>query len=142
VVSSWAGQLGRGRAAQQPAESLSGEDLADAGAVQRPALGGQPGRDLVGGQALAAQLDHPAAGPVLGRRGTRWRAWLALGGEQLQLPGPVLAHQADHRPPGAAEPRRSLLVGQPVDEERPQRLVAAMVHLGRGCEPLRTLPLL
>ena len=32
------------------------------GAVQRGALGGQPGGDLIGGQALPAQLDDPAAG--------------------------------------------------------------------------------
>ena len=38
--------LGRG-AAQQPAEPLLGEDLPDPGAVQRGALGAQPGADLV-----------------------------------------------------------------------------------------------
>ena len=34
--------LGGLRAAHQPAEPLLGEDLPDAGAVQRRALGGQP----------------------------------------------------------------------------------------------------
>src|SRR6266516_369101 len=38
--------LGGGRTAQQPAEPLLGEDLGDAGAVERGVLGGQPGGDL------------------------------------------------------------------------------------------------
>ena len=65
------------------------------------------------------------------------RAGLAGRGEQLQLPGPVLADQVDHRPPGVAEPRARLGVGQPVDEVGAQRLVPPLVHLLRGGEPLR-----
>ena len=130
--------LGLG-AAQQPAEPLLGQDLRDRGAVQRGVLGRQPGGDLVGGQALPAQLDHPAADPVLGRRGAGRRAGLAGRGEQLQLPGPVLADQVDHRPPGVAEPRARLRVRQPVDEVGAQRLVPPLVHLLRGGEPLRSL---
>jgi hypothetical protein len=129
------GALGRGWAAQQPAEPLLGEDLADAGAIQRGSLGGQPRRDLIGGQALAAQPDHPAADTLLGRRHTRRRAGLAGRGKQLQPPGAVLTHQVDHRPAGVAEAVGGLLVGQPVDEERAQRLVAAVVDLRGGGEP-------
>jgi hypothetical protein len=130
------GAGGRGWAAQQPAEPLLGEDLADAGAVQRGVLGGQPRRDLMGGQALAAQLDHPAADTLLGRRDARWWAGLAGWGEQLELAGPPFADQVDHRPAGVAEPVGGLLVGQPVDEEGAQRLVAAVVDLrGRGEPP-------
>lgn len=44
--------------------------------VQRGAFDGQPGGDLVAGQALVAKLHDPAAGPVLGRCGAphpeRW----------------------------------------------------------------------
>jgi hypothetical protein len=67
--------LGLG-AADQPSESFPGQDLPDRRAVQRPALGCQPRRDLVGGQPLPAQLDHPAACPVLRRRRTGRRAGL------------------------------------------------------------------
>ena len=125
------------RAAYQPAEPLLGEDLADTGAVQRPALGGQPGGDLVGGQALPPQLDDPAAGPVLSRGRPGRRARLAGRGEQVQLPGAELAHQADHRPPGVAEPLPGLGVGQALGEPGAQRLVAAVIQLCRGGEPPR-----
>ena len=124
--------------AQQPPKAFLGEDLTHAGAIERGALAGESGADLVGGQSVAAQLDHPAAHAVLGWRRPGRRAGLARRGEQLQLPGPVLAHQVHHRPPGVAEPPRGLGVGRPVDEERAQRLVAAVVHLLRRGEPLRT----
>ena len=75
--------LGRG-AAQQPAEPLLGEDLPDPGAVERGALGAQPGADLMHRQARPAQLDHPGAGSVLGRGALR--AGPAGRGEQLHGP--------------------------------------------------------
>src|SRR5674536_31112 len=90
-------------------------------------------------------LTHAAAGERFGY--TRWamvnlvrehRAWLARWGEQFGPPGPVLADQVHHRPPGVAEPLAGRGVGQPFDEERPQRLVAAVVHLGGRGEPLPT----
>src|SRR5664280_569580 len=66
------------------------------------------------------------------------RAGLSTYEISARLPGPVLADQVHHRPPGVAEPLAGRGVGQALDEERPQRLVAAMVHLvGRG-EPLPT----
>ena len=129
--------LGGLRAAHQPAEPLLGEDLPDAGAVQRPGPGGQPGGDLVGGQALPPQLDDPAAGPVLSRGRPGRRARLAGRGEQVQLPGAELAHQADHRPPGVAEPLPGLLVGQALGEPGAQRLIAAVIQLRWGSEPFR-----
>jgi hypothetical protein len=132
--------LGLG-AADQPPESFLGQDLPDRRAVQGPALGGQPRRDLVGGQSLPAQLDHPAAGPVLRRRRAGRRAGLLRRGEQLQLAGPVLADQVDHRPAGVAEPLSGLFIGQPVREERAQRLVPALVHLAGGSEPPGPVPL-
>ena len=98
-------------------------------------LGGQPRGDLIGGQPLAAQLDHPAADTLLGGGDARWWAGLAGWDEQLQPPGPPLADQVDHRPAGVAEPVGGLLVGQPVDEEGAQRLVAAVVYLRRRGEP-------
>src|SRR5262249_5417738 len=55
--------------------------------------------------------------------------------KQLQLAGPVLADQVDHRPAGVAEPLAGLGVGQPAHEVRAQRLVPALVHLGRGGKP-------
>jgi hypothetical protein len=39
---------------------------------------------------------------------------------------------ASDRPPGIAEPLPGLRIGQPVNEVRAQRLVPALVHLGRG----------
>jgi hypothetical protein len=80
-------------------------------------------------------LDHPAAGTLFGGGGAGWWAGLAGRGEQLQPSGAVLADQVDHRPAGVAEPVGGLLVGQPVDEERAQRLVAAVVDLRRRGEP-------
>ena len=134
------GDAGLGlRVPQQPPEPLLGEDLRDRGAVQRGVLGFQPPGDLIGGQPLPPQLDDPAAGPVLGRRGAGGRAGLAGRGEQLQLPGPVLADQVDHRPPGVAEPRARLRIRQPVHEVGAQRLVPPLVHLLRGGEPLRLM---
>ena len=123
--------------AQQPPEAFFGEDLGHAGPVQRRALDTQRGGDLVGGQALSAQLDHPAPGPVFGRRYPGRRAGLARRREQFEAPGTVLADQVHHRPPGVAEPSPGLGVGQPVEVERPQRLVAALVHLLRRGEPPR-----
>src|SRR6266508_2405603 len=99
-------------------------------------LGGQPRGDLIGGQPLAAQLNHPAADALLGGGDTRWWAGLAGWGEQLQPSGAPLADQVDHRPAGVAEPVGGLLVAQPVDEEGAQRLVAAVVDLYRRGEPL------
>src|SRR5664280_1096598 len=65
-------------------------------------------------------------------------AGLARWGEQFGPPGPVLADQVHHRPPGVAEPFAGRGVGQALDVERTQRLVAAAVHLvGRG-DPLPT----
>jgi hypothetical protein len=127
--------------AQQPPEPLLGPDLAHAGSVQRRALHGQPRGDLIGGQPLPPKLDHPAAGAILGwRHPGRWPR-LARRGEQPQLPRPVLPHQVHHRPTGVAEPLRDLRIRQPLDMERAQCLVAAVVDLiGRG-EPLRTLAL-
>jgi len=124
-------------AAQQPPEPFLREDLPDRGAVQRGALGGQPPGDLVCGVSLPPQLDHPAADPLFGRRGAGRRAGLLRRREQLQLPGPVLAHQVDHRPPGVPEPRPGLLIRQPVHVVGAQRLVPALADLPRGGEPLR-----
>jgi hypothetical protein len=128
-------------AAQQPAEALLGQDLGDRGAVQRGLLGGQPGGDLIAGQSLSAQRDDPAADPVLGRRGARRWAGFAGRGEQVQLPGPPLADQVDHRPPGVAETVRGLLVGQALDVPGADRLVPALVHLVGSGERLRPRPL-
>ena len=86
---------------------------------------------------MATQLDDPAAGPVPGRCDPGWWSGFAGRGGQVQGAGPVLADQVDHSPPGVAEPLRGLGVGQPVDEERAQRLVPAVVGLLRGGEPVR-----
>ena len=123
--------------AQQPAEPLLGEDLRDRGAIQRGALRRQPGGDLVAGQPLPAQPDHPAPGPLLGRGRPRRRAGLARRGEQLQLPRPPVADQVDHRPPGVAEPGPGLLIRQAPGEIGAQRLIPPLVHLLRGGKPLR-----
>jgi len=130
-----------GGVAQQPAEAFLGQDLRDAGAVERGGFSGQPCGDLVGRQALVKQLDHPAAGAVLGRGHPGWWAGFAGRGEQLQLPGSVVVHQVDHGPAGVAEAFGGLGVGQAVDEERAQRLVAALVELLRRGEGLRSGPL-
>lgn len=134
------GRAGAGlglRAAQQPAEPLPGEDLRDRGAVQRGALRRRPGGDLVAGQPLPAQPDDPAADSLLGRGHPRRRAGLAGRREQLQPPGPVVADQVDHRPPGIAEPGPGLLIRQALGEIGAQRLIPPLVHLLRGGEPLR-----
>jgi len=52
-------------ASSSPAESFLAQDAADGGAAERGAFLAEPGADLVDRQALAAQLDHPAAGAVL-----------------------------------------------------------------------------
>jgi hypothetical protein len=81
--------------AQQPPEALLGQDLPDPGAVQRPALRHQPRADLMHRQALAAQLDDPAAGGVLLRRALA--AGPARLGEQRQLAGREVADQRRQR---------------------------------------------
>jgi hypothetical protein len=48
-----------------------------------------------------------------------------------QIPGPVLADQVDHRPPGVAEPGARLRVRQPVHEVGAQRLIPPVVYLLR-----------
>src|SRR5664280_2289192 len=90
-------------------------------------------------------LTHAAAGERFGY--TRW-AMVNLVREHragrtelfapARKPGPVLADQIHHRPPGVAEPLAGRGVGQALDVERPQRLVAAVVHLGGRGEPLPT----
>ncbi len=126
-----------GRVAQQPPEPFLGEDFPDAGAVERGGFGGQLRGDLVGRQALAAELDHPAADAVLGRGHPGRRSGFAGRGEQLKLPGPVVVHQVHHGPAGVAEALSGLGMGEPVDEERAQRLVTALVDLLRRGEELR-----
>jgi hypothetical protein len=128
-------------AAQQAAEPLLGEDLPDRSAVERGALAGQPGGDLIGGKALAAQLGHPSPGGVFGRGGAGRAAGPARRGEQRQLPGPVLAREVHHRPAGVAEPGPGLGVGKPVHEIGAQRLIPPLVHLARRGEELRPWPL-
>src|SRR5262249_59749754 len=85
------------------------------------------------------QLDHPAADLLLGWGAPRWGAGFAGRGEQVQLAGAVVADQVDHRPAGVAEQFTGLLVAEPVDEVRPQRLVAAVGGPlpGRGRPPPR-----
>jgi len=140
------GPPGRGRAdaglrlgvTQQPAEALLGQDLPDPGAVQRRALGRQPGGDLVDRQALPAQLDNPAAGSVLLRRALAARP-PGLG-EQRQPPRPPVADQRGQRRRRVAEPggrlgQRGALVHVGAD-----RLVPPLVHVLRAGEhlPART----
>src|SRR6266699_2715344 len=94
--------------------------------------------------AVAGELLSAGAGPRSSRpnpSSARSSATLAGWGKQLQLPGPPLTHEVDHRPAGVAEPVGCLLVGQPVHEERAQRLVAAVVDLCRRGEPLGPIAL-
>src|SRR5271165_7327547 len=97
---------------------------------------------------FAEGLSYAEAGERLGY--TRWaminlvrdyRAGKLELFEQLQLPGPVVADQVDHRPAGVAEPLPGLGIGQALGEVGAQRLVAALVHLRRHGERLRALPL-
>jgi len=125
---------GRG-AAQQPPEALLGENLPDPGAVERGALGAQPGADLVHRQARPAQLEHPGAGAVLGRGGLG--AGPAGRGEQFQPPGPEVAQQAGHAGAGVAGPGAGLLDGQALGEVGAQRLVSPLVGVRRDSEVLR-----
>ena len=96
-------------AAQQPAEALLGQDLADPGAVQRGPLGGQPGADLIDRQALPAQLGHAPAGSVLPRRA--FATGPARLGEQDQLARAEVADQRGQRRAGVTEPRGGLVQG-------------------------------
>jgi hypothetical protein len=122
---------------QQPAEAFFGQDLCDRGAIERSPLEAKAGGDLIGRQSFPAQLDHPGPHRVLARPGSRPPAGPARWGEQVELPGPVLAGQIDHRPAGVAEPSARLGIGQPVHVVRPQRLVAPLVQLRWGGEELR-----
>ena len=126
--------LGRG-AAQQPAEPLLGQDLPDPGAVERSALGAQPGADLVHRQARPAQLEHPGAGAVLGRGASG--AGLAGRGEQLQPPGAEVAQQAGHAGAGVAGPLAGLGDSQALGEVGAQRLIPALVRVPRRGEVRR-----
>ena len=102
---------------QEAPESFLGKDFRDARAVQRGAFGGQAGGDLVGGQSLAAQGDHPGADAVLGRCGPGRGPGFAGRGEQVEFAGAVVADQSDHRGAGVPEPFGYLGVGGALDEE-------------------------
>ena len=128
-------EAGRGLGvAQQPAEAFLGQDLPDPGAVQRSALGREPGADLVDRQALAAQLDHPAAGGVLLRRALA--AGPARLGEQRQLARAEVAHQRGQRRAGVAEPRGGLTQRRSFIQVGTDRLIPPLVHLCRAAERL------
>jgi hypothetical protein len=118
--------LGAG-AAQQPAESLLAQDVADGGAAQGDLLLAEPRTDLVDRQALAAQLDDAGAGGVL------LRGALAPGGarrrEHGELARPQVADQGRQRGAGVAGGGGGLLQRCAVVQVGAQRLVAALVHL-------------
>jgi hypothetical protein len=119
----------------EPAEPFLGEDLADAGAVEHDALGGERGADLIHRQAAPAQRDDAGAGGVLAR--CALGAGLAGRREELERAGAEFPVEVDHRPAGVAEPRAGHREGEPVDVVGAQCLVAAPVHLVRGGEELR-----
>jgi len=120
-----------GGAAQQSAEALLGEDLPDAGTVQRGSPGAQPGADLMHRQALAAQFYYPGPGAVLGRGA--FGAGPTGRGEHLDPPGAEVAQQAGHARAGVAGPGAGLGDAEPLGEVGAQRLVPALVRLpGRG----------
>ena len=119
----------------EPAEPFLGEDLADAGAVEHDALGGERGADLIHRQAAPAQRDDAGAGGVLAR--CALGAGLAGRREELERAGAEFPVDVDHRPAGVAELRAGHREGEPVDVVGAQCLVAAPVHLVRGGEELR-----
>ena len=133
-----AGALLRFGVAQQPAEPFLGQDLPDAGAVQRCALHRQPGADLIDRQAGPAQLDYPGPGVVFLRGALA--AGLSRLGEQAQLPGPEVAHQRDEGPRGVAEPGGGFVEGRPLVQVGADGLVAPLVDLGWPGEHLSARP--
>src|SRR5260370_36363443 len=90
----------------EPAGPFPGEDLADAGAAEHDALGGERGADLIHRQAAPAQLDDAGAGGVLAR--CALGAGLAGRREELERAGAEFPVEVDHRPAGAAELRAGL----------------------------------
>ena len=119
---------GLGRwAAQQPAEAFLAQDAADGGAAQRSPFPGQPGADLVGRQALAAQLDDPASG------GVRLRGALAAGRARRREHGeparPQVPDQGRQRVPGVPGGVGGLLQGGALEQVGAQRLIPPLVHL-------------
>ena len=129
-VAAGGGRAGAGlrrRAADQPAESFLAQDVADRAAAQRGPLPGDPHADLIDRQALAAQLDDPAAGRVLLRgalaaRDARWR-------EHGHLPGPQVADQGRQRAAGVAGGIGGLLQRGALIQVGAQRLIPPLVHL-------------
>ena len=118
--------------AQQPPEAFLGQDLPDAGAVQRPALGRQPRADLVDRQALAAQLDDLAAGGVLLRRALA--AGPARLREQRELARPEVADQRRQRRRRVPEPGGGLGQRRALRARRrgPPRTAAGSRSAGRA----------
>ena len=123
--------------AQQPAEALLGQELSDPGAVQRCALCGEPGGDLVDRQAGPAQLDDAAAGGVLPRRALA--AGPARLGEQRQLPCPEVADQRRQRRARVPEPGGGLAQRRALEHVGADRLVPPLVHASRPGECLPAL---
>ena len=123
-------RAGAGRwrgAAQQAAEALLGEDLPDAGAVERGSLGAQPGADLIDRQALAAQLESPAPGrgPWPGRSSAR----ACRAGRTA--PASRLGSRAAGWPwrSGCSRPGAGLGNGQVLGEVGAQRLIPPLVRV-------------
>jgi hypothetical protein len=104
----------------QPLETLLSQDLGDAGAVERHALGAERGGDLDGRVPGLTQLHDPGAGSFLGRGTPAGQgAWA----EEVQMPGAEVADQRCHRCRGVAEPGCCLLTAEPLQQVGAERLV-------------------
>ena len=113
--------------APDPGQALGGDDLGDAGAVERCAFSGERVGDLVDGMPGASQLEDARACGVLCRRGF---GSAFAGEEELTCPGPELAYRGEKAAGGVAKPGCRLGRGQALGEVCTQSLVTALGGAG------------
>ncbi len=123
--------------APDPGQTRLGDDLADPGAVQPDALGGQCGGDLVDGVPLGAQGDDPGAGGVLAGCGFGAGAGIV---EEVLCPGAEVGHGRVQPGGGVAEPGGHGRGGFTVEQVGTQCLVAGLRARGGDGEEFAARP--
>jgi hypothetical protein len=114
-------------AAPQARQALVGEDLGHPSAIERRALSGHRGGDLIDGVPSRAQLNDPGTCRLLGRCHLRAGSG---GDEEVPPAGAEVPHGRVQRLGGEAVAGGGLGGWQALDQVGPERLVAPVGGLG------------